>query len=198
MREETLPILIERLRSARRLTQAKLAHAADVSLATVQRLESEDPKPPSRRVARKLFAALNDVQELTLVERIRFRDVTGLAEQDVDSDGKLARMATVMKPYAAQVAELGRAMDVIGPKYQESILKVMDLVDALGKERVLGILAGVAIAEGIGLKIEPESFDVVHPKREVDLGGVPAVEQVTATYSKPRRAARSKGHGKTG
>lgn len=75
--------LVRDLRFARNMTQGQLAHAAEVGIVTIHRLESGAPGQMRRSTAVRLFTALNNARLLTPAEAAKFVDGVGFNLPDL-------------------------------------------------------------------------------------------------------------------
>lgn len=193
--DEIFAKLLARLRSARGLSQARLAQMAAVSNATVHRAEDADGKVPSARIAIALFSALNDSALVSVSDLMQYAKLAGVDASALDPRGRVQSLRTVAEGFAPQIHALtsqsrvwSKAIDELPVQYRLPILRTMELVDEVGEDRTIAFLRLAEVAAGLARPEEQSTIDVKHPPREVDLKGTKAVEQVTTTYEKPRKA----------
>lgn len=182
------------------MDQVDLVREAPVATSTLTRwlsakLPDDEREPPkSARVLARIAMALDARKPLTTAQRLRYADHAKIDVALIDPHGTARKVIEAVQPLAETTQQLVRAMRVLGPQYERCILKVMDLVDGLGQERTLGLLEGIAAANGLGRGAfeEAEGLHVKHPPREIDLGGVKAREEQITTYVRKPGAAEPK------
>lgn len=138
--------LVQKLRTERGLTQSDLASRAGVSDATIQRAEQTESCPWRRSTAREIFQVLNSVAAVEPASAAEYFKATGLAA-GLAAAGEWAKSSEGQQTQAF-VAFVNQLSD---PRERQAYMWLTDLIDAVGVERLLDTLRGVAAMAGVEL-----------------------------------------------
>lgn len=173
----------------RSLSQSRLAARAGVSTHTINNAILGKQKNWQHRTARRVLKALEDVKPLTMLERARYAQYTGLPDDFENPAAQLSEHALMsVRSVMARFQNMHKVLSPLSDHEAQLVYSVLELSRKTGTERVQTILDSVAEIAGVDLEDAEEIvMTIKHPARAVSLGGsTPAIEEVETQYVEKR------------